>query len=139
MFAVLSSVASNATEGTFLEKAALGANVTVIGLIITFVALIALIFITLVYPKVTEKAISFAQIFKKNKKKIAADNKNNNQNIDAKPAEENFAEIAAIAAAVYCTVGTASNGIVIKSIKRTKTNIPVWSANGRSRQLLERL
>ncbi len=47
--------------------------------------------------------------------------------------------IAVITAAVALSLGTSSNGIVIKSIRRTGQIAPVWGVRGRIEQVFNRL
>ena len=48
------------------------------------------------------------------------------------------AVIAVIMAAVAASMGTSSNGILIKSIRRTKSNLPVWGFTGKIEQVTNR-
>ena len=48
------------------------------------------------------------------------------------------AVIAAIMAAVAASMGTSSNGILIKSIRRTKSTLPVWGFTGKIEQVTNR-
>jgi|AGTN01.2.fsa_nt_gi hypothetical protein len=43
--------------------------------------------------------------------------------------------IAVIAAAIAASLGTSSNGIVIRSLKRSRSNTPKWGAEGRAGQI----
>lgn len=54
-----------------------------------------------------------------------------------KPVDDH-ALVAVIAAAIAATLGTSTNGIVIKSIKRTGHNLPDWGARGRLEQISNR-
>lgn len=150
MFAVLSNITDASlaeTPATLLEKAATGGSVILIGLSIVFLGLISLIFITWLYPKISEKIIGFGHKIKNRKKTdnvrvspaISANDAQPKQSSGAVTQfEKTDAVIAAITAAVALSIGTSTNGIVIKSIKRTKTNIPAWSADGRFEQILNR-
>ncbi|MFA5675071.1 MAG: OadG family protein [Christensenellales bacterium] len=138
MIAALSSITDappKVIPDTFFEKAIMGGSVTVLGLLIVFTGLVALIFITWLYPKISEKAILFFQRIKDRKKTggtrassdVPVSGARSNQYCKT---AENDALIAAITAAVALSVGAPSGGIVIKSIKRAKTNITAWSATG---------
>jgi hypothetical protein len=54
---------------------------------------------------------------------------------NAEEAEPGAALIAAIAAAVASYMGTSANGIVIRSLRRSKPNIPKWGMAGRENQI----
>ncbi len=149
MIAVLSNITDVSlaeNTDTFFEKAAMGGSVTLIGLLVVFSGLVSLIFITWLYPKVSEKIIGFAQKIKNRKKTdnarispaISANDAQPTGNSKESAQSEDNTVIAAITAAVALSIGAPAGGIVIKSIRRTKTNIPVWGADGRCQQILKR-
>lgn len=149
MIAVLSNITDVSLAdktATIFEKAAMGGSVTLIGLLIVFTGLISLILITWLYPKISERIIGFTQKIKNRKKTdkarispaVSANDAQPMGNSKEAVQSEDNAVIAAITAAVALSIGASANGIVIKSIRRTKTNIPVWSADGRCQQILKR-
>lgn len=142
--AASAAVSTAENTGTVLEKLGLGASVTVMGLAIVFLGLISLIIITVVYPKITRALISRssarkekAKIDDSKPKKPVAVQKTAAPAAVAKPAEDD-ALIAVITAAIAASLGTSSNGVVIKSIERTGQNVPSWGARGRIEQVYNR-
>lgn len=48
---------------------------------------------------------------------------------------DDTALIAVIAAAIAASLGTSPNGIVIRSLKRSRTSTPKWGVAGREQQI----
>ena len=139
------------STGTWIEDLGLGGGVMALGLVVVFLGLISLIIITLVYPKIAKALISKSTSRKEkaaakkvakaeSKKKVSAPvaaQKTAVPAASAKP-ENDDALIAVITAAVAASLGTSSNGVVIKSIERTGQNAPAWGARGRIEQVYNR-
>ena len=145
--AATAAVTTAENTGTVLEKLGLGASVTVMGLAIVFLGLISLIIITVLYPKITKALITRSSARKEKVKKAKkpeaavamrkAVSMSDAKSSEAKPAEDD-ALIAVITAAIAASLGTSSNGVVIKSIERTGQNVPSWGARGRIEQVYNR-
>lgn len=131
--------------GTVLERLGLGGSVAAMGLAIVFLGLISLIVITIVYPKITKALITRSSARKENaaaKKTVKTEKPVTIQKPAAPAAAVNVAEddalIAVITAAIAASLGTSSNGVVVKSIERTGQNVPSWGARGRIEQVYNR-
>ena len=134
----------------------LGFGVAGLGLTVVFSALILLILITFLYPKFL-KAVLPVYAAERAEKKAAR--KLSGQQSEAASASVKQAEsvksltnadmpasyetdpalIAVITAAVAASLGKTSNGIVIKSLRRSHTNVPAWGNSGRIEQVTNRL
>lgn len=133
--------------GTALEKLGLGVSVAVMGLVVVFLGLISLIIITVLYPKITKALIARSSARKEKVKKAKkpeaavairkAVSVSDAKSSEAKPVQDD-ALIAVITAAIAASLGTSSNGVVIKSIERTGQNVPSWGARGRIEQVYNR-
>lgn len=157
---IISLAATEAPESTstpmpFGEAIGLGGSTTLIGVVIVFVALIILIFITWLYPKITlpliEKTTELkgARKEKKATKKAAKTetkkavviaapiDKTETKVVGTKPADDPML-IAVITAAIAASLGTSSNGIVIKSLRRTSASATPWGREARSEQIYNR-
>jgi sodium pump decarboxylase gamma subunit len=154
---------------TALEKLGLGFSVTIIGMAIVFVGLILLIFITLLYPKFVkavfpkvaaakerskakrdEKRMAKAQKKEQNKVAIRDSYKDvktsktepKEDSVNAMVSETTETDptlIAVITAAIAASLGTSSNGIVIRSLRRANSATPAWGASNRAEQVNNRL
>lgn len=141
--AATSVTATAGTSGTFLDKLGLGASIAVMGLAVVFAGLVSLIVITIVYPKILKALLGRSS----NKKEKAASVKEAKATapqkpeatpvVAASPADDD-ALIAVITAAIAASLGTSSNGVVVKSIERTGQNVPSWGARGRIEQVYNR-
>ena len=154
-----SAAVTSGNGRTALESLGLGGAVMVLGLAIVFIGLVSLIFITRLYPKfvnaVFPKVVAAkARKAEKKAKKLLA--KQQNKQLNIKPVSENKkvetkavaapvseendpALIAVITAAIAASLGTSSNGIVIKSLRRTRPALPAWGASARIEQISNRL
>lgn len=143
---VASAAATTAGEtGTALEKLGLGGSVAIMGLAIVFLGLISLIVITVVYPKITKALINRSSARKEKaaaKKTVKTEKPVTIQKPAAPVAAVKVAEddalIAVITAAIAASLGTSTNGVVVKSIERTGQNVPSWGARGRIEQVYNR-
>ena len=140
-FADATAAANGTADSTFISFGD-GLSVFLYGLAIVFFALVALIFITVVYPKISNALIRTEpkKSTGKQKTKIAkADSVKDAQpkeNIAApQSSADDTALIAVITAAVAASLGTSANGVVIRSISRHRQNLPVWGKSGRSEQV----
>lgn len=145
--AATAAVTTAENTGTALDKLILGVSVSVLGMLVVFLGLFLLIIITVLYPKIT-KALIARSSARKEKVKIAkkpevtvamrkAVSVSDAKSSEAKPAQDD-ALIAVITAAIAASLGTSSNGVVIKSIERTGQNVPSWGARGRIEQVYNR-
>ncbi len=136
------------------EAWGLGGSVTVLGITVVFVALVLLIFITFIYPKffgwLLPKTTAFklkradkkaarklirAQAKAAKKATIIAVTHSEQQVASvAKSSVDDSALIAVITAAIAASMGTSSNGIRIKSLRRSNVNTPAWGQEGRYEQ-----
>lgn len=134
------------------EAAELGGVVSLLGVVIVFLALVSLIILTIVYPKffawlLAKSAVrKEKRVEKKAAKKLAKAQAK--QVEDAKIAETPVSTstpevqasandeelIAVITAAVAASLGTSSNGIRIRSLRRSDANTPAWGRKGRIEQ-----
>ncbi len=134
------------------EDFALGLGVTALGLAVVFSGLVLLIFITYLYPKLLKALLSKKKADKKagrvqpgQKTVIATAAVGQAQSIksisspDIVDEETDAALVAVITAAVASSLGKPTNGIMIKSLRRSGTNIPAWGTNGRIEQITNRL
>lgn len=134
------------------EAWSLGGNVTVLGVSVVFVALVLLIVLTYVYPKFFGWLLPMTAVIKTKKadKKaakalaraqrkaaktatiVSVDNAVQSAAVTS-PADDP-ALIAVITAAIAASLGTSSNGIRIKSLRRTSASTPAWGREGRYEQ-----
>lgn len=136
------------------SDALLGLGVFGLGLTIVFIGLVSLIFITWLYPKIVKALIPSeeAKAQKEAKKaerlldkRDAANKPDKKETLAVSPAaaekltdEEEVSDpalVAAIAAAIATTLGTSTNGIVIKSLRRTRPSLPAWGRSSRIEQI----
>ncbi|MGI5849326.1 MAG: OadG family protein [Christensenellales bacterium] len=152
--AVSLSGAVKAAADTTLETVSSGENlifglsVTALGLVVVFIGLVSLIFITLLYPKIVSALISKSAAIKASK---VAKKQKKTSDKKQKPATKPEATaiqttkqdnvdhgiIAAITAAIAASIGT-TNGVMIRSLKRSRSNTPAWGKEGRSEQIYNR-
>ena len=134
------SFAESTDKMTTGDAFGLGGSVTVLGVTVVFLALVALIFITWLYPIITKAILSKSAERKANKNAVK-------ETVAATPKKEVPAPIqtaddtqliAVIAAAVAASLGTSSNGIVIRSIRRSASTVPAWGKTGRQEQVYNR-
>lgn len=136
------------------EAWGLGGSVTVLGVAVVFVALVLLIVLTMLYPKffgwLLPKTTAFkakmadkkaakklirAQAKAAKKATIIAVTHNEQQGIPVvESPTDDSALIAVITAAIAASMGTSSNGIRIKSLRRSNVNKPAWGQEGRYEQ-----
>lgn len=135
----------------------LGWKVSVMGVAIVFLALVCLIILTIVYPKVfgwilpRSRARLDRRAERRAERKLARANSKAAVKLsdEAVAAETKVAPVvsedtqrstddqelvAVISAAVAASLGTSSNGIRIRSIKRSGSNTPAWGRRGRTEQ-----
>ena len=133
------------------EALGLGGSVTLIGVLIVFAALVCLIFITWLYPKIALPLIGKSTAWKANRaeKKAAkqAAKAMKGQPVPAESAPETAvsaksaddpALIAVITAAIAASMGTSTNGIMIRSLRRSRLSTPAWGQEGRNEQVYNR-
>jgi Na+-transporting methylmalonyl-CoA/oxaloacetate decarboxylase gamma subunit len=146
------AVATTEPARTVLENLGLGGSVALLGMTIVFLGLVSLIIITLVYPKIANALIAKSSVRKakaaEKKQAKAKDKKKAEKAVlvqkvpvpaAAVATENDDVLIAVITAAIAASLGTSSNGVVIKSIERTGQNVPAWGARGRIEQVYNRL
>jgi len=158
------TTAANGSGGTMTvgEQLILGGSVTVLGMVITFIGLILLIFMTWLYPVIVKAIISRStetrekREARKAERQLARQLRKEAKEAEATapaitgqqavgapaplPADEYSPElIAVITAAVAACQGTSSNGIVIRSLRRAQSTTPVWGASSRIEQVNNRL
>ena len=145
------SPANSSAPLPFGEAMSLGWSVTLIGVLIVFAALVCLIFITWLYPKISLALLAKSTVFKaerlvkksaKQAAKTAGDSKPKETSVQRLPAKENATDdpeiIAVITAAIAAAMGTSSNGIIIKSLRRSSANVSSWSREARNEQVYNR-
>lgn len=158
-FIALSEAAATAVAETHDAgaDALLGLGVFGLGLGIVFVGLISLIFITWLYPRILKailpseetkerKAARKAERLLANKQEKAKAVVAESAVVQASTVAEAFdsedadpALIAVITAAVAASLGTSTNGIVIKSLRRARPSLPAWGSSARIEQITNRL
>jgi glutaconyl-CoA/methylmalonyl-CoA decarboxylase subunit delta len=144
-------IASEQTDTMTTRQAlSFGGSVTLLGVAIVFAALVCLIILTILYPKIAKFIIGKSTAIKDNKaaKKAAKLARKETVNVAAnqtKTISESKSEniddnalIAVITAAIAASLGTSSNGITIKSLRRSGANIPSWGLEGRNEQVYNR-
>ena len=134
---------------------------TVLGMVIVFIGLVLLIFMTWLYPRIVKALISWSagvserKEARKAERQMARQQRKEAQKAEKTaappaepdtcmsaqlPADENNPElIAVITAAVAASLGTSSNGIVIRSLRRSYGTTPVWGVSSRIEQVNNRL
>ena len=134
------------------EAWGLGGSVTVLGVVVVFVALVLLIVLTFAYPKffgwllpitTAKKAkmadkkaarqLARAQAKAAKKATIISVDKSEQAAADSPPSGDP-ALIAVITAAIAASLGTSSNGIRIKSLRRSGASTPAWGREGKYEQ-----
>ena len=156
-----SSDASAASTGKlpFSDALSLGGSVTLIGVLIVFSALVCLIFITWLYPKIALPLIAKSGAWKERRAVKKAAKKGAKQAAKAEKkqapvsqpeqtaaadmaekvsAADDQALIAVITAAIAASLGTSSNGIVIKSLRRSVSSVSSWGREARNEQVYNR-
>jgi Na+-transporting methylmalonyl-CoA/oxaloacetate decarboxylase gamma subunit len=128
------------------EAWGLGGSVTALGVVVVFVALALLILLTFAYPKffgwllptpaqkakAAEKKAAKRQA--KAQKKTAIVSNNSTELIASAAPADDTALIAVITAAIANSLGTSSNGIRIRSLRRSGSSTPAWGQEGRYEQ-----
>ncbi len=155
------STASASGNGmTVLESLGLGGSVMILGLAIVFFGLVSLIFITWLYPKFVNavfpkvaaakarKAVKKAErlLEKQQKKELKVIQVSETKKAETKAAVSapvtnvtDPALIAVITAAIAASLGRSTNGIVIKSLRRSRPSLPAWGTSARIEQISNRL
>lgn len=140
------------------EALDLGWKVTLMGVSIVFIALVCLIILTIVYPKVFGWILPRSRATLDRWAEARASRKRARLEIKAvrklgvtaepasveQPAKKVVTEasavqadselIAVITAAIAASLGTSSNGIRIKSLRRSGSSTPAWGREGRYEQ-----
>lgn len=149
------SLAADYSQMSASDSLGLGGSVTLLGVLVVFLALVALIIITMLYPKIATALINKSTAMKaaraeKKAVKLAAKKADgisvSDANVPAMTSKEEAEEstmdnqelIAVITAAIAASMGTSSNGIMIKSLRRSRTNAPAWGREGRNEQVYNR-
>lgn len=152
---MLQSTVSLAADYSQVSVGELGGSVTLLGILVVFLALTALILITMLYPKITnallkKSAARKAARAERKAAKLAAKEAvvigDKDVNVAAMAPKQEVKEsaidnqelIAVITAAIAASMGTYSNGITIKSLRRSRTNAPAWGREGRNEQVYNR-
>lgn len=152
---MLQSTVSLAADYSQVSVGELGGSVTLLGILVVFLALTALILITMLYPKITnallkKSAARKAARAERKAAKLAAKEAvvigDKDVNVAAMAPKQEVKEsaidnqelIAVITAAIAASMGTSSNGITIKSLRRSRTNAPAWGREGRNEQVYNR-
>ena len=158
---IISLAATQAPEATstrmpFGDAMGLGGSTTVIGVLIVFLGLVCLIIITWLYPKIALPLIGKSTAWKAARKEKKAAKKaakaeakraivtvaSIEKAADTKATETKSADdpalIAVITAAIAASLGTSSNGIVIKSLRRTSAGTTPWGREAKSEQVYNR-
>lgn len=152
---MLQSTVSLAADYSQVSVGELGGSVTLLGILVVFLALTALILITMLYPKITnallkKSAARKAARAERKTAKLAAKEAvvigDKDVNVAAMAPKQEVKEsaidnqelIAVITAAIAASMGTSSNGITIKSLRRSRTNAPAWGREGRNEQVYNR-
>ena len=157
------AAAGNSNEtATVWDKLGLGGSVAVLGMAIVFIGLVLLIFITWLYPKIVKALIPRSVAAKERRKAKKAERMIAKEQTKAvlkeakavspvkteavsvgtatqTPADNDPALIAVITAAIAASLGTSSNGIVIRSLRRANSMTPAWGASNRVEQVNNRL
>lgn len=152
------ALAAADTSETAGGDVVLGLGVMVLGLAVVFTGLISLIIITALYPKIIKGTVPRISAWKAERKAAKDEKKRARQQLKAVSAsakntesitadktgaavseETDEALIAVITAAVAASLGTSTNGIVIRSLRRAQSNMPAWGTSGRIEQVTNRL
>ena len=149
-----SDAAAATSDLTTGQALSLGGSVTLVGVLIVFAALVCLIVITWVYPKISLPLIKWTSA----KKAVMAEKKAARQaaraatkagvaqapaaaasaDTAAPPPQDDPVLIAVITAAIAASMGTPGNGITIRALKRTRLLTPAWGQEGRNEQVYNR-
>lgn len=135
MIEQMGKVVTPVLESSLNDLLGFGGKVTLLGVCIVFLALVALIFITWLYPVIIKALMNGKG---KDAKKVIAQPE---VAISANASKDNMADdelIAVITAAIAASLGTSSNGIVIKSLKRSTTQLSSWGRESRNEQIYNR-
>ena len=137
----------------FDDALGLGGSVALLGISIVFIGLVSLIILTIIYPKVANWLLPIAarsrekraskkaanQLARAEKKAAATGTvqtqpaqSNAPAQASVPPEPSNDALVAVITAAVAASLGTSSNGIRIRSFRRSGT--PAWGREGKFEQ-----
>jgi len=122
---------------TFGEKVSASLFVTVLGMTITFVALIVLWGLTATYSKMVQNAEA------KKKANAVVEVKQpaapTPAPVAVEPEEDEEELIAVISAAIAAQMGTSMHNIVVRNIVRVADNTPAWGQSGRFEQMNSRM
>lgn len=134
--------------GSVGEALGYGGSVTLLGVSIVFLGLFSLIIITWLYPKIAKVLIDKSSVIKANKaikkaakltaKKSVVVCEIKNTNKIAEQTMNDKELIAVITAAIAASMGASSNGITIRSLRRSRSNAPAWGLEGRNEQVYNR-
>lgn len=123
---------------TFGEKISASLFVTLLGMTITFAALIVLWGLTAMYSKMVQNAEAKkkAGAVVEVKQPVAAPTP---APVAAEPQEDEEELIAVISAAIAAQMGTSMHNIVVRNIVRVADNTPAWGQSGRMEQMNSRM
>lgn len=131
---------------TLSQKMISSLIVTVLGMGVTFVGLIAIQYMMQITSRVVksiegnmEKASSEAQVVTKPTQMVSPPEADRSSVVNEPIVNEMTEElVAVITAAVAAAMGTQTSGIVISNIRRVDVNTPAWAMAGRTEQLNSR-
>ena len=123
---------------TFGEKISASLFVTLLGMTITFAALIVLWGLTATYSKMVQNAEA------KKKQGAVVEVKQpattpSPAPVAVEPEEDEEELIAVISAAIAAQMGTSMHNIVVRNIVRVADNTPAWGQSGRMEQMNSRM
>jgi sodium pump decarboxylase gamma subunit len=116
------------------EKMLASLYVTLLGMVITFVALMLLWGMIALMSRILGTKPS-----KKEKQVVVALQAETETAIDIKEGEIDEAIVAVIAAAVAASMNTSVHNIVVRNIRRTQNAVPAWGNAGRFEQMKTRV
>jgi len=111
------------------EKIVASLQVTIIGIAIVFVALLALYLVI----RIMEKTIGKPAVCHKIECEEQSTNVKNNEIAEVEI--DNAELVAVIAAAISATLNTSTCNIVVKNIRRVNNESPAWAKAGRTEQI----
>lgn len=114
---------------TTSEKIVASLQVTIIGIAIVFVALLALYLVI----RIMEKTIGKPAVCNKIECEEQPTNVKNNEIAEVEI--DNAELVAVIAAAISATLNTSTCNIVVKNIRRVNDESPAWAKAGRTEQI----
>ncbi len=119
----------------------LGGSVIALGLAVVFTGLVALILIIKIYPPIVKAIIEKAAAIRSRKNAKKEKRNLNESKADSiittqqKKSENDKELVAVITAAIASMLGKSSNGIVIRSLRRSGQNSPAWGKEARNEQV----